>query len=386
MKNLPVSMENWPIAFRIASVLPGEHRLTWPADAGGFLTRTRALDGMQKEAIVQGGVDGTSWRLLCDEGPWLNGTDLAPFPLGFFAAGAAACFMSDILAQAREQDLHLSKLNLKIDHFFTMEGSILRGTMAAGVDPIHLSFDAGANVDETRLEAIVRAALRDRSAASRALGARLPSRFALSVNGQAVAWPGNASRQLAGVADPAAIFDGLQPPAQTDLAAAIIHKDESTTVSGGSAVGLQSDQKRTVHIHSDARLRADGLKEIAVQCLTPQGSRFVFLSDDNPTEGGQGRAPCGLTYLSAGVAFCFMTQLGRYANIKKMRLNNYRIVQQTAFGSHESGPAPVETAVFLDSEDSAENNLRMVQMGEQTCYLHTAFREPVEVLLKVGGR
>ena len=35
------------------------------------------------------------------------------------------------------------------------------------------------------------------------------------------------------------------------------------------------------------------------------------------------------------------------------------------------------TRVWLDSDDTAEANDRMVQMGEQTCYLHTAFRERV---------
>ena len=50
-----------------------------------FRTAARALEGMQKEAVVTCANTGTAWRMLCDEGPWLNGTDLAPFPLGFSA-------------------------------------------------------------------------------------------------------------------------------------------------------------------------------------------------------------------------------------------------------------------------------------------------------------
>jgi len=58
-----------------------------PPEAGAMRVRTmtRTLAGMQKEAIIQNGPDGTVWRMVCDEGPWLNGTDLAPFPLAFFA-------------------------------------------------------------------------------------------------------------------------------------------------------------------------------------------------------------------------------------------------------------------------------------------------------------
>jgi len=377
-------MENWPIAFRIASGPSGKHQPVSPENSDRFLTRARALAGMQKEAIVEHSPGGPSWRLLCDEGPWLNGTDLAPFPLGYFAAGVAACFMSDIISQATANGVRPGALELAIDHFFTMEGSILKGSMAAGVDPIHLTADAGGDIDEAVFKTLVTTALADRCAARRALTEQLPSRFCLSVNGRAVAWPGKVSELLAETADPRPSFEHLQPADPTELPEAIIRKDESTTVSGGGAVGLQTDQKRTVHIHSDVRLRADGLKEIAVQCLTPQGSRFVFLSDDGPEADGRGRAPCGLTYLSAGVAFCFLTQLGRYAAIKKMKLLNYRVVQSTSFGTGNERPLPVETAVFLDSEDSAENNLQMVRMGEQTCYLHTAFREPVEILVKTA--
>jgi len=386
MKNSPVSVENWPIAFRVESASSGEDRRLCPENTGCLLTRTRTLAGMQKEAVVECGPDGMAWRLLCDEGPWLNGTDLAPFPLGYFAAGVAACFMSDILAQAVAQNVQLDALNLRIDHFFTMEGSVLKGTMAAGVDPINLAVKAGGEVTEPELAGIVAAALSERSVANRTLGERLQSRFCLSVNGLPVEWPGNASEQLNGAADPAPVFDRLRPADQDEPPQPIIHKDPGTSIpGGGGAVGLQTEQKRSVHIHTEAHLRADGLREIAVQCMTPLGSRFVFLSDEGADMGGRGRAPCGLTYLSAGVAFCFMTQLGRYANIKKMRLLNYRIVQTTSFGSGGARPAPVETAVFLGSEDSAENNLQMVRMGEQTCYLHTAFREPVEVVVSIAG-
>jgi len=357
-------------------------------DTGGsvsFSTRTRTLAGMQKEALVECIPSGTCWRLLCDEGPWLNGTDLAPFPLGYFAAGLGSCFMSDIHAQAAYQGLRLDGLTLGLDIYFSMEGSILKGTMAAGVDSINLTVNGRQDFDDAELEALATSALRHRSLANRALQAALPSRFCLRVNGQPVAWPGNRSQTLDEAADPAPVFALLQPPRSIEHPEAIIRKDDATTVAGAEgAVGLQSDQKRSVHIHADAHARPDGLAEIAVQCLQPAGSRFIFLSEDAMRAGGEARAPCGLTYLSAAVAFCFMTQLGRYAQIKKLRLHNYRIVQKTSFGNGPGPVLPVETAVFLDSDDTVENNLRMVVMGEQTCYLHTTFRQPVDLGITVG--
>src|SRR5438874_11906829 len=57
----------------------------------------RQMAGHQKEAVVTEGEDGSAWRLPSDEGKHLCGTDLAPFPLGFFNAG----MQSDLFGRIR---------------------------------------------------------------------------------------------------------------------------------------------------------------------------------------------------------------------------------------------------------------------------------------------
>ncbi|GIX16011.1 MAG: hypothetical protein KatS3mg119_0197 [Rhodothalassiaceae bacterium] len=80
----------WPLAFVLRS-----DRIPPPARAPQTEDGTRrvrvlgrALAGMQKHALVDTG-EGAAWSFFCDEGPYLDGTDLAPFPLAFFAAGGA---------------------------------------------------------------------------------------------------------------------------------------------------------------------------------------------------------------------------------------------------------------------------------------------------------
>ena len=41
------------------------------------------------------------------------------------------------------------------------------------------------------------------------------------------------------------------------------------------------------------------------------------MSDEPQGLGGRSRAPDAVTYISAGIGFCFMTQFGRYAKIIK---------------------------------------------------------------------
>ncbi|MFB3077911.1 MAG: hypothetical protein ACE1Y4_07870, partial [Lysobacterales bacterium] len=71
-------------------------------------TWARPLAGMQKEAIIQYRPGDAVWRIVCDEGPWLNGTDLAPFPLAFFTAGLAASFISAFVDEARDRDVQVN--------------------------------------------------------------------------------------------------------------------------------------------------------------------------------------------------------------------------------------------------------------------------------------
>jgi len=352
-----------------------------PPETGALRVRTmaRTLAGMQKEAIIQNGTDGVVWRMVCDEGPWLNGTDLAPFPLAFFTAGLAASILSEILGEAGDRDLSIDSLSLVQDNFFTMEGSALRGTMAAGVQPMRVNISVQGNAVAAEFEDIAKTAMQDRCPAVRCLREALYCGFAIRANDEVLPWPGEAATHVAQLADPAGLFDRIHPASAGDTA--IIRKSAGAAKSNVDAVGLKAEQKRIIHIHTEGMLRDDGMKSIKVQCIQPPGSCFQLLSDDSRASGGQERAPGGLVYLAAGVAFCFMTQIGRYAQITRQKLNGYRITQDTAHRLLRNGkrePLAVETLVCLDTDEPAEKSIKLVQMGEQTCYVHAAFRSAVE--------
>lgn len=356
-----------PIVYPLAETPPQAAASAALLAAPGLLTCTRALEGMQKEAVVIDEATQQAWRVLCDEGPWLNGTDLAPFPLGYFVGGLASCVLADVTAVATDRGVPSGDLALRVDIHFTMEGSILRGTMAAGVDSIEVKPAGAARKD---VASLLSESLHNGSAVASMLAAHLPSRFLVHVNGEIVDWPGSPAGALSKAGDPAALFERLSPADNAGTSEPLVHKAAEAAENEG-AVGLKGEQKRSVHIAADVRVRPDGLHEISALCVQPAGSRFVLLASGNRDDA---RAPTGAAYLSAGIAFCFMTQLGRYAQIRKLPLSGYRIVQRTAFCA--DAPSPVETAVFLDSEDTHESNLKMVQMGEQTCYVHTTLREP----------
>jgi organic hydroperoxide reductase OsmC/OhrA len=123
--------------------------------------------------------------------------------------------------------------------------------------------------------------------------------------------------------------------------------------------------------------------------ISPIGSEFRFLSDEAPLFGGSGRAPDSLTYLSAGIGFCFMTQFGRYAAITRKRLDEYRIVQDTHYYPGQEGRPgrmdPVETHVYLVTSEGDDFAQRTLDMGEQTCFLHATCRGRLRLAVEVTG-
>ena len=382
-----IESSGFPLAFRVDPNGPNLKALALTDSTVRIRTMARVLAGMQKEAIIQYGSTGTLWRVVCDEGPWLNGTDLAPFPLAFFAAGVAASLMSEFLGEARDRDIRIDSLNLVQDNFFTMEGSALKGTMAAGVQPMQVSISARSNASVTDIENIAETAMRNRSPAERCLREILTSGFVVRANNEELAWPGKGADTVAALSDPAEVFDDIRP--LSNGGTTLIRKSGSVAKSHGAAVGLAAEQKRVVHVRTEGSIRQDGLKSVDVQCIQPAGSRFRILSDDSKVIGGQERAPSGLAFLSAGVAFCFMTQIGRYAQITKQRLKGYRIIQDTAFRlarDHEPDAFAVETLVCLDTDEPRDKSIQLVRMAEQTCYIHATYRTPTATEVTVGDR
>lgn len=351
---------------------------TGGADSEAVTVRVeaRALEGMQKEALVHHALTDTTWRMVSDEGPYLNGTDLAPFPLAFYAAGMAFSYLSELERHAAARQLLLDSVRLQQDNYYSMQGSAIRGDMIGGALPSELavSLDSGAAPDQ--LAEIVRTAAAS-SPAQSYMNDVLRNTFWLEANGQVVPVTEVAACSSAHHADPAPRFEAVAPAPSDSFNPEIISKRTSAEaiegVEGGAGSSLRSEQKRTLHVHAEAWIREDGLREAEVQLFKPIGSTFRFIGDESSQA-----APPSLAYLAAGVGFCYMTQLGRYAEIVKQELDSYRIVQDNLFrpGRPEAPAAarPVDTHLFVTLNDSDEGAQRLLRMGERTCFLHAAMR------------
>ena len=361
-----------------------------PAPRHGQSVRAavRSLSVMQKEALVAGSAGGAVWRLASDEGAYLAGLDEAPCPLAFFTTGMVCSFMEEILALAQRRGVAVKAITLVQDNYYTMKGSALKGTMTGGARDVQLEARIEAEAGEEELSRLVRDAVAAAPVNGLLCGEH-KSYFTLHHNGRLI----DNARALAlpdALPAPQGLFERAEP-APGDWSGLVRRGGkspetaETVTREGGS---LQEEQDRVLHVRGICTLREDGMKQVEQQLFNPQGSIFYFLCEEGPQYGGQGRAPDAASYLAAGIGFCFMTQLGRYAKILKKELGEYAVLQDLHFspgsGGAGSGRAdPVETHVYLASGEDDEFARRCLDMSEQTCFLHAFCRTGLAVDVRV---
>ncbi|MEN7535714.1 OsmC family protein [Aurantiacibacter flavus] len=320
-----------PLFFPVAD---GAERIAPPEPRLGQSVRlaARSLSVMQKEGLATSSASGKVWRLVSDEGDYLDGFDEASCPLSFLTVGMVASTMTELLALVCD---------------------------AAAASPL-----------------------------SGLMRGEKESLFTLTLNGETLA-PDKALPVPGGaLGDPGEVIEGAAP-AESNWEGQVVKgaksplTEEATSSQGSS---LAEEQDRVLHIRGICTLREDGVKQIEQQLFNPHGSIFTFLCDE------EGRAADALSYMAAGIGFCFMTQLGRYAKIAKKDLSEYRVVQDIHFspggasgGTGQAGRAdPVETHVFLTSNEDADFARAALDMGEQTCFLHAFCRTDLKTRVKIG--
>ncbi|MCR9138764.1 MAG: OsmC family protein [Alphaproteobacteria bacterium] len=370
---------------------PGDVPIDAPENRKGDALRTwvRSLSGFQKEALVRSARTGDTWRLVSDEGPYLNGHDAAPCPLAFLSVGMAASFMNEILALAKLQGVDIRKLKLIQDNYYTMKGSMPKRTMVGGAENIELQVEIDCDLEDKELnEFLINATFA--SPLNGLMRGQLESLFKLASNGYPLPTAKVAELEGTIIPDPGDHFAKARP-ASVDGALTLMEPVGPTpkkdvvkgTSSGGSS--LSDEQDRRLNIGAVAVLREDGIKDIQQMQYSPYGTSFRFLSAED------GRAPDANSLISAGIGFCFMTQFGRFVSMLKLDLNDYRIVQDTHFslggasgGTGKVGEAdPIETHVYLETSESDQVAQEMLDISEQTCFLHAFCRTDLKTKLKV---
>lgn len=388
----PLRESGKPLFFKLADPAATGFRAPEIRLGEAIRLSVRSLSVMQKEALVSSARTGAVWRLASDEGAYLDGLDEAPCPLSFLTTGMVCSYMNEILALAKQRGITLDDIRLVQDNTYTMKGSALKGTMTGGAKDVELVVQVDSDADRATLEQLVIDAVAASPLNGLMRGAR-ESLFTLCHNGREIDTAKALPVGEPALPDPGDHFDKAQPAAGEW--SGLLKKGgmtpksaETVTLAGDS---LKEEQDRILHIRGICTLRPDGVKQVEQQLFNPHGSIFHFLCDEAPENGGKGLAPDAASYISAGIGFCFMTQFGRYAKIVKKDLQEYRILQDTHFslggasgGTGKAGSAdPVETHVHLVTGEDDDFARTILDMSEQTCFLHALCKADLKTRVSI---
>lgn len=379
----------YPLAFKVRNGKnPGVVRGNTPS-RDVYRVEARTMGGHQKEVLVTEGDGGMVWRLTSDEGAILKGSDLAPFPLAFYNAGLHADFVNRALAIARSRGIALSIDRVEITNQYYFQGSFFRGTGEGSAEAVAVHVNARSNASRDKVQEALDLAL-IASPAHATLAYAQRNTFALYVNGRRCPVTRVAPSLAGDATDPFTAHNSAPVPlGDTGGKAAIIERIAQEV--GGAPPLLPAEGRVPIMIPgTSVPIDADGLVATTV---TPRAGHAFRITCDERAEGGS--APSGLACIAAGIAFCYMTQFTRYIEHRKHKVRAIRFVQTLPFtlagdaldGSRVGGLEPVDTHVFLHADEPDEVLQNLLEVAENTCYLHAALRStlPSRVALVLNG-
>ncbi len=376
-----IDMHGDPLAFELR-----QGRASPLAQGGRDVIKVEArqMAGHQKEGVATDGAESSVWRLATDEGRHLKGTDLAPFPLGFFNAGIQVDLAQQIKRLAAERGIVLDGLSLSVVNHYWLTGSFVHGTGEGHAETPDIEIRIDSTAGSNEIASLISAAL-DASPAVAFLRAALTGNtFALYINGRRRQVEGALNSSAPDAGDPYRTYKSAPRPLHAHARKDLIVK---TGVSEqGPAVPAQASVqgKQLRSIFGEGRLGSDGLLEVETWLGLPGASHFRIVGD----AAGNGAAPSGLALLAAGISFCYMTQLARYIENMKLAINGVRLVQVTPFaGSANDGTraaaGAIDTHLFLNGAAPDETHLNLLTIAARTCYLHAASKTPTKPNLRI---
>ncbi len=386
MSNDSIDANGYPICFKVAAGTRTPVALGAPGEDTMTLD-VRQVGNHQKESVVTEGAKGSAWRMASDEGVHLKGTDLAPFPLGYFNAGLQADLAGCIVRLAKSRGVTVKSLSMALKNGYSLTGSFVQGTGVGVGEYTSVELDIETDAGGDKAAALVRDALAA-SPAMAMITSNLDNTFALYVNGrrrQVTTLPASAPESTA--ADPYVKYAKLPVPmANGGTRADLIMKAPEKQPGEPIVAPVEGKVIREVSGKGEL-IDASGIYRSKVGLNLPASSVFTFTSDETAAD----TAPSGLALATAGIAYCYITQICRYIENQKLAIRAVRLVQTSPYGVSGDGKGiakPCDTHLFMSGEATDEGFETLQRVAANTCYLHQTMIGSPRLLVTVrqGGQ
>ena len=348
-----------------------------------FVSHTRQMALLQKETIgYEGDLNSHSWRLTSDEGGHLKGSDLAPFPLGFFNASIHGDVVGRILKTAKKESIIIDEIKCEVKNSYYLTGSFVKGDGKGHAEPTEINLEIKSPENKSKIERLVNSCTK-KSPVLTALRTPLKNTFSLIANGRRKKLSNLNESEKNNPEDPYQFYTKQPSPNEKETySKRMILKTGkvsdgkiepvdgyNVSASSGDVPGNENFNKiiRTIVGNSCTKANND-IVEVDTVLGLPGMSHFIISMDINGV-----KAPSPVNIMGAAISFCFLTQTHRYIHHQKFNIEGLRMSQYLTFKESSNGSLdilPLDTHLFVNGTASDEDNEKLIDMSERTCYLH----------------
>ena len=393
MKYEDISKDGYPLGFLI-----NKGTTTNSDDLNKtFVSHTRQMALLQKETIgYEGDLNAHSWRLTSDEGKHLKGTDLAPFPLGFFNASIHGDIVGRILKTASKENLSIDEIKCEVKNSYYLTGSFVKGDGEGHAEPTEINLDIKTSEDQSKIESLVNKCSQ-LSPVLTALRTPLKNTFSLISNGRRKNLSSLNQSSLDNPEDPYNYYMKQPSPSKNNFFSdRMIVKTGEVSSGKVEPVDGYNISKTSNNVSQNSNFNkiirtivgqsttkpSDDIIEVDTVLGLPGMTHFVIGMDFNGVI-----APSPVNIMGAAISFCFLTQTHRYIHHQKFNIEGLRMSQYATFKENSDGTIemlPLDTHLFMNGSASEEHNEKLIDMSEKTCYLHATLSKALEPNININ--
>ena len=392
MKYEDISKNGYPLGFLIKKAESNTNGLNKT-----FTSHTRQMDILQKESIgYEGDLNSTSFRLTSDEGKHLNGTDLAPFPLGFFNASIHGDIVGTIMKQAASQGLKINNIDCEVLNSYYLTGSFVKGDGKGHAEPTTINLDITTSENQDDIKNLI---LKASKMAPVLAGLRTPLKntFALYANGRRKDLSSLNESSKTDAEDPYQQYKVEPSPSNSDnysdrmivktgeVSAGTVEPVDGYNVpksQDGNAENPKFNKIIRTIVGKSSTNANSKIVEVDTVLGLPGMTHFVISSDIDGII-----APSPVNVMGAAISFCFLTQTHRYIHHQKFAIEGLRMSQYATFKENSDGTVemlPLDTHLYMNGTAPDEHNEKLIDMSERTCYLHATLCEALEPKININ--
>ena len=392
MKYEDISKNGYPLGFLIKKAESNTNGLNKT-----FTSHTRQMDILQKESIgYEGDLNSTSFRLTSDEGKHLNGTDLAPFPLGFFNASIHGDIVGTIMKQATLKGLKIDNIDCEVLNSYYLTGSFVKGDGKGHAEPTTINLDIATSENQDDIKNLILSASK---MAPVLAGLRTPLKntFALYANGRRKDLSSLNESSKTDAEDPYQQYKVEPSPSNSDnysdrmivktgeVSAGTVEPVDGYNVpksQDGNAENPKFNKIIRTIVGKSSTNANSKIVEVDTVLGLPGMTHFVISSDIDGVI-----APSPVNVMGAAISFCFLTQTHRYIHHQKFAIEGLRMSQYATFKENSDGKVemmPLDTHLYMNGTAPDEHNEKLIDMSERTCYLHATLCEALEPKININ--